>query len=72
MMGYFEITHELLVQLMQGLLHGDRPRKFTVIQDAIPDNARIVRTEVIGDTTRVYFSNGDNRQYTPTLKASYD
>lgn len=71
-MGYFEITHELLLQLMQGLLPGDRPRKFTVTQDAIPDNARIIRTETIGDMTRVYFSNGEHRQYTPILKVSYD
>lgn len=71
-MGYFEITHELLLQLMQGLLPGKTPRRFVVDKDPLPESAQIVRTETHGDTTRVYFTNGDSRQYSPVLKAIND
>ena len=66
--GYFDITAELMLQIVKGFQPGELPRSFVVIKDAIPQGASVHRVEQIhSGVVRVFMSGCEPRRYAPTL-----
>lgn len=67
---YLDISDCLALDLLKGLMSGEA-RKFTVIEDAIPADAKVLRLEALhGCVVRIVFSSetATKRQYTPCLR----
>ena len=71
--GYFDISVELMSEIVRGIEAGDTPRRFVVVKDPIPSGAVVRHIDVVGgNVVRVIMDGCEPRQYTPQLKTCND